>query len=70
MKTNCDSKNFSAYIAALKTHKSKVAAGQRTNRVALWHKRREAIREMQAGPIVTQAECNEFFALTEAEAAK
>ena len=70
MKANYESKNFRDYIAALKAHNAKVAAGLRTNPAALWRKASAARRELQAGPIVTQEELNEFHALTEAEAAK
>ncbi len=70
MKANYESKNFRDYIAALKTHNAKVAAGLRTNPAALWRKASAARREMQAGPIVMQKELDEFHALTKAEAAK
>jgi len=69
MKPNHESKNFTIYIAALKEHKSKVAAGKRTNRAALWHKAEAARREMQEGPIVTQEELIRFHEITEAAAA-
>jgi hypothetical protein len=70
VKANYESKNFSAYIAALKAHKSKVVDGKRTNRASLWHKADAARLEMQAGPIVTSEELTAFWNLTEAEAAK
>lgn len=70
MKANYESKNFTTYIAALKAHSAKVAAGKRTNPAALWRKSRAALSEIQAGPIVTQEELNEFYALTKTEAAK
>jgi hypothetical protein len=70
MKANYESKNFRDYIAALKAHNAKVAAGLRTNPAALWRKASAARREMQAGPIVTQEELNEFHALTKAEVSK
>ena len=70
MKANYESKNFRDYIAALKAHNAKVAAGLRTNPAFLWKKERAARQEMQAARIVTQEEMNEFHALTEAEAAK
>ena len=68
MKENHTTKNLERYIAALKEHKAKIASGKRTNRRSLWRKELAAIREIQAGPIPTQAELDGFRAMTEAAA--
>lgn len=64
---NHKSEKFVAYIAALKAHKAKVAQGKRTNRAALWQKAEAARREMQAGPVLTQEELDQFNAMAERE---